>query len=81
MVRGIRGFTRQRHIWPTPIAVIGTGHAGLRQAMYFIKNKDPFGLHRRSENAGPSLAGDGGVLLGARAGDWGVGLDVGGGCG
>ncbi|CAJ1415513.1 unnamed protein product [Effrenium voratum] len=39
-VKGIRSFSRERHVWPNPIAIIGTGHAGLRQAMWFIKNQE-----------------------------------------
>ncbi|CAE7698912.1 unnamed protein product [Symbiodinium microadriaticum] len=40
MVKGIKSFKRERHKWPSPIAIIGTGHAGLRQAMFFLKNKE-----------------------------------------
>ncbi|CAK8987703.1 unnamed protein product, partial [Durusdinium trenchii] len=39
-VKGIKSFTRGKHQWPNPIAIIGTGHAGLRQAMFFLKHKE-----------------------------------------
>ncbi|CAE7545732.1 unnamed protein product [Symbiodinium natans] len=39
-VKGIKSFKREKHKWPNPIAIIGTGHAGLRQAMFFIKHKE-----------------------------------------
>jgi len=39
-LKGIKSFTRSKHKWPSPIAIIGTGHAGLRQAMWFLKHKE-----------------------------------------
>jgi len=39
-LKGIKSFTRAKHKWPNPIAIIGTGHAGLRQAMWFLKHKE-----------------------------------------
>eukprot|EP00434_Breviolum_minutum_P034925 symbB.v1.2.030916.t1/scaffold3532.1/size54609/2 len=39
-LKGIKSFTRSKHTWPSPIAIIGTGHAGLRQAMWFLKHKE-----------------------------------------
>jgi len=38
-VRGIKTFERERVEHPHPIAVIGAGHIGLRQAMIFLKHR------------------------------------------
>eukprot|EP00442_Polarella_glacialis_P046168 CAMPEP_0115120874 /NCGR_PEP_ID=MMETSP0227-20121206/45935_1 /TAXON_ID=89957 /ORGANISM="Polarella glacialis, Strain CCMP 1383" /LENGTH=637 /DNA_ID=CAMNT_0002522595 /DNA_START=92 /DNA_END=2005 /DNA_ORIENTATION=- len=40
VVKGIKSFKREKMQWPKPIAIIGTGHAGLRQAMWFLKCKE-----------------------------------------
>lgn len=39
-VKGIRSFSRDKMQWQHPLCIIGTGHAGLRQAMYWLKNKE-----------------------------------------
>lgn len=39
-VRGITSFQRPRAEYPHPIAIIGCGHIGLRQAMIFMKAKE-----------------------------------------
>merc|ERR1740139_2072489 len=39
--------------WDTPIAIIGTGHGGLRQAMFFIKHKEfNFVIYDRKNQVG-----------------------------
>jgi len=40
LVRGIKSFERSRMEYPHPMAVIGAGHIGLRQAMVFLKAKE-----------------------------------------
>ena len=39
-IKGIKSFERPRMQHPHPIAVIGAGHIGLRQAMIFMKHKE-----------------------------------------
>ena len=34
-LKGIKSFKRQKHVWREPIAIIGTGHCGLRQAISY----------------------------------------------
>lgn len=40
VVKGIKGFDRQRKQYDHPLAIIGAGHIGLRQAMIFLKAGD-----------------------------------------
>jgi len=37
IVKGIRGWEREKARWPHPICVIGAGHSGLRQSLSFLK--------------------------------------------
>lgn len=39
-VRGITSFKREKVKWPYPMAIIGAGHLGLRQAMWFLKHQE-----------------------------------------
>jgi len=40
LIKGIPSFKRRRHQWQHPFAVIGAGHSGLKQAMWFLKHKE-----------------------------------------
>jgi len=52
-VKGIASFRRARKIWEHPIAIIGTGHSGLRQAMWFLKHGETnFVLYDRRHDVG-----------------------------
>ncbi|CAK0868368.1 unnamed protein product, partial [Prorocentrum cordatum] len=53
VVKGIRSFQRERFQWHAPIAVIGSGHAGLRQALFFLKhNEHNFVVYDRKAKVG-----------------------------
>mmetsp|Transcript_17724 Transcript_17724/g.44887 ORF Transcript_17724/g.44887 Transcript_17724/m.44887 type:complete len:642 (+) Transcript_17724:61-1986(+) len=53
VVKGIPSFKRQRKAWEHPMVVIGAGHAGLRQAMWFLKHGDTnFVLYDRKQTVG-----------------------------
>lgn len=37
-IKGIASFRRSRTVWEHPLAIIGAGHAGMRQAMWYLKH-------------------------------------------
>jgi len=38
LVKGIRSFSPQAHVWPNPIGIIGTGYHGLKTAITYLKD-------------------------------------------
>jgi len=53
VIKGIKSFTRQRKVWDHPMVIIGTGHAGLKQAMWYLKHKETnFILYDRKPEVG-----------------------------
>lgn len=40
LVKGVRSFKPQPHVWPHPICIIGTGYHGLKTAMTYLKAKN-----------------------------------------
>jgi len=52
-VKGIKSFSREKMKYQHPLCIIGAGHAGLRQAMYFLKYKEyNFVLYDRKPEVG-----------------------------
>ena len=52
-LKGLKSFKRQKHRWEQPIAIIGTGHCGLRQAMFFLKHRETnFVVYDRKKQVG-----------------------------
>jgi len=40
VIKGISSFLRQKQTWEHPLVIIGTGHMGLREAMWFLRNQE-----------------------------------------